>query len=595
MTEYELRDDIIIKMLDYKDKPNFRIMDFCVENKIYFDTQQQRKRIFESLNNSGYINAQFYRDGDGDFTITSKGVKYAEDILKKGRIELQTDEIKKNLESYLDENGATDEIYNKQKNKSENINNTGENSSAREISKLYISKENNKEVKDNSVEACFGVETLAECYTKLIDRACDYKEHNVCMFGIFAPWGRGKTYFFKKVKEYIDRRKSSKAMQYDIVEFNAWKYQETPAVWAYLFETLYNSKNWWFKFFYTIKRNIKSIGCDVLIYFIPTILTAIATLITKCEPNKDNMFIGTSIVGVISIIGLIINFISKHYNSAISLIKKYTKGISFAKELGMQAEVEKEITSLLKFWISDKEAIKKKVILYVDDIDRCSETKMTSIIDSLRTVLENDEIRKRLIIICSIDPEKIIKGIEYKYQTLYDEKERRSIAIEQMDKIFLTGIALAPLNNEELFEFAAKLAEVEDNRNSNNLTASKKSLDDIIRESIMEETRRDLLYVKLDDEQIYLELKNFIKDYTKQLTPRKIRIIYYRIVLANNIICNKKDSMITKTLINNIFNLSVGNKIEKSDKDDELTDILNMVVPYRYNEEDEVTSKVTQG
>ena len=168
-----------------------------------------------------------------------------------------------------------------------------------------------------------------------------------------------------------------------------------------------------------------------------------------------------------------------------------------------------------------------------------------------------------------------------------------------MDKIFLTGIALAPLNNEQLFEYASKLADVNDpsihyqqlqDKNGVNImtsdgqpvTASRStsSLDGCI---------------ELNNDNIYKHLKNLINNYKEQLTPRKIRIIYYRILLANNIICNKEDSMITETLIKNIFNISVGNKIEQSDKDEELTDILNMVVPYRYNEENEVTSKVTQG
>lgn len=564
MTEKELRDDIIVKMLDYRDEEGVGINIFCEKNNIKFPSPIEEHRIFHYLRDKEYIDAEFYLDGDGYFTITSKGIMYAEKLLAK-----------KNMTST-------------------NINNTyheNKNLNKDTILKSYTAIENDKKIIDNNVAACFNVENLAQSYVKLIDGACDYKEYNVCLFGIFAPWGRGKSYFFKKVKEYINRRTDSKAIQYDIVEFNAWKYQETPAIWAYLFETLYNSKDWLFKFCYTIKRIWESILHDVLLLLIPTMIIIMILFFQDMADiiNKiyNHCIISTTIIAsILSIIGLIFNFISKHYNSAISLIKKYSKGISFARELGIQAEIEKEITSLLKSWISEKETVKKKVILYIDDIDRCSETKMTNIIDSLRTVLENAEIRKRLIIICSIDPDKIIKGIEYKYKALYDDKEIHSIAIDQMDKIFLTGIALSPLDNDQLFEYASKLTEVKDNGiNHNGLLANIIENRDQIIQEFDEQKRRNKLDLEFVGTEIYYQLKKLIIDYKKQLTPRKIRIIFYRILLANNIIYNKENPMITETLIKNIFELSVGNKIEKNDYSDELSYILNMVVPYRYNEE----------
>ena len=568
MTEKELRDHIIVKMLDYQDKRNVDINDFCSTEGITFYSGKQKERIFKSLYDYGYIEDLIMISIGGSFVITSDGIDYAKRLIRKINIENKFRKKYTNL------------FFNNGNNKIKYI-----------TSSLYAARENYIEIKDNNVEACFDVEYLAKCYVKLIDTACGHRDNNICLVGIFAPWGRGKSYFFKKIKEYINERKRADAMQYDIIEFNAWKYQETPAIWAYLFETLYNSKDWLFKFCYTIKRIWESILHDVLLLLIPTMIIIMILFFQDMADiiNKiyNHCIISTTIIAsILSIIGLIFNFISKHYNSAISLIKKYSKGISFARELGIQAEIEKEITSLLKSWISEKETVKKKVILYIDDIDRCSETKMTNIIDSLRTVLENAEIRKRLIIICSIDPDKIIKGIEYKYKALYDDKEIHSIAIDQMDKIFLTGIALSPLDNDQLFEYASKLTEVKDNGiNHNGLLANIIENRDQIIQEFDEQKRRNKLDLEFVGTEIYYQLKKLIIDYKKQLTPRKIRIIFYRILLANNIIYNKENPMITETLIKNIFELSVGNKIEKNDYSDELSDILNMVVPYRYNEE----------
>ena len=78
---------------------------------------------------------------------------------------------------------------------------------------------------------------------------------------------------------------------------------------------------------------------------------------------------------------------------AIGLIKKYSKGISFASEMGVQAEVEKELERLLCSWIPQRKVGKKSVVLYIEDLDRCKSERMVSVIDSLRTVLENPAIR----------------------------------------------------------------------------------------------------------------------------------------------------------------------------------------------------------
>ncbi len=97
--------------------------------------------------------------------------------------------------------------------------------------------------------------------------------------------------------------------------------------------------------------------------------------------------------------------------------------------------------------------------------------------------------------------------------------------------------------------------------------------------------------IELNNDNIYKHLKNLINNYKEQLTPRKIRIIYYRILLANNIICNKEDSNITGTLIKDIFNLSIGEKINNDETSNELSEVLNMVVPYKYQEGEYVKDK----
>ena len=110
--------------------------------------------------------------------------------------------------------------------------------------------------KDKNVDACFNVDSLADCFLEQIDDVCDGQLSNIPMIGIFAPWGRGKSYFFNRIMEKINSRAEyASAMKYDVVEFNAWKYQDAPALWAYLFETMFGSRNRWVRWWYSFRRN----------------------------------------------------------------------------------------------------------------------------------------------------------------------------------------------------------------------------------------------------------------------------------------------------------------------------------------------------
>ncbi len=81
MTEKELKDDIIVKMLDYKDKENVDINEFCSAKNITFSSDNQKERIFEDLrDNKGYIKCSLYINHNGHFTLTSEGIDYAEEL-----------------------------------------------------------------------------------------------------------------------------------------------------------------------------------------------------------------------------------------------------------------------------------------------------------------------------------------------------------------------------------------------------------------------------------------------------------------------------------------------------------------------------------
>lgn len=430
----------------------------------------------------------------------------------------------------------------------------------------------NRALTSNMNEApCFNVDTLAKCYADLMeDVVISADKDNVSMLGIFAPWGRGKSYFFSRVRRILP------ADKFDVVEFNAWKYQQTPALWAYLFESFFKGRPWWFRLLYTLKRKGLSLFLELILFSIPLLLTY---LFDGDNPLKW-------IVGGGSLLAFFIKAIIDNADSAIGLIRKYSKGISFSSAMGIQAEVEKELEHLLRFWIYGKKLGKKAVVLYIDDIDRCNCERMVAVIDSLRTVLENEEIRKRLIVVCSIDNNRLLKAIKLHFQDIMadaDEQRQEWNAQEQLDKLFLCSISLPILSTPEELEFLEKLTGESVPARKHYLPDEKERGTDVTSDSSAQDGDDHVEdNLVLSKSQLAEWIGDILELYVLTPPPRAIRHIYYRCLLAMNIL-HALNEKITYEVVNQIIQHSYGYEMELMDNESYRNGfVVDMVVPYDY-------------
>lgn len=310
------------------------------------------------------------------------------------------------------------------------------------------------EIKISSASPSFGVESISKTLASIITRTPD---KNGMMVGIFGKWGRGKTYLFDKIWDSINTNDD----KYYRVNFSAWKYQETKESWAYLYESMMNqylsnpSGGNWFSTLYSkyeklYRLNINKHTAIPIISFSIMIIVSIWWSFLGGSFQALNFIISS--IGIIVAIKILVLFLTKK-NKASGLLKKYTDKPSYIDYLGMQAEIEAEIELLLKTWVPGDN---KKILLFVDDIDRCETSKIVKLIDGLRIILDNPEIHKRLVIITAID-EKILKeSIEQKYPNIIKE-DKKDLFQEYLEKIFIIGIKLNDLNQSEVAEYLSKL------------------------------------------------------------------------------------------------------------------------------------------
>lgn len=575
MTIKELKRSILYALYSrFKDNKvgAIQLTELCNENGLIYDSKSQLSSAAQSLKDSGLIKITFFTDGDGIIMgLTADGIEYVEE-----NILTQEDLIVDGLNdtSKMVENGHLKLDDGEDISLSEKVSSPFDNPI-----KVYAPKENIKTIKDLDVEPCFSVNEIADSFISQLDKIVESQSENIPMIGVFAPWGRGKSYFLNLVFEQLNNRNKRwyqkplfrpkpSYKKYKTIKFNAWKYQDTPAIWAYLYETIYKSASRTQKLLLFLKKLIWS--RNFWIVALSIVLSWVIGFLFKTYTSWfNNISDLTALGGIGTFITLAISFavtLKDNPVSALRIINKYSERKSYIECLGIQNAIESDIEDLLKILSRGK----KRVLLCVDDIDRCSNEKMVNIVDSLRTVLENDIIRERLIVICSIDIKKLMHG----YELLYANDN--SGVREQIDKVFIFSMGLASLGQSQLKEYLRKMMSI------NNIEISEpleETLFNINRQTgALYATDPNVEPTALSDNEIYYIISKYLDSAdSTHITPRKLRIMYYQLLFANNL-ASKRGLVLTEDLINILLRKSLTGSDVNSDQ--ALGDIIEMAVPY---------------
>ncbi len=418
----------------------------------------------------------------------------------------------------------------------------------------------------NSIDGVLGVYELAEELGILINNMPTEENR---MLAIFGKWGRGKTFFLGKLWEYLN-----KDINYIRVDFEPWKYQDTPATWAYLYEQFsqkyYEGRNWFTRTWNVFRLNTVKFGWTQLILFG---LSLAAYIIFMIYGSWESLTIDiVKITGTLGIGAFSIKFWKtyiKFKHTAKDIFSKYFSKSSFTDLLGIQAEIQIEFRNLIKAWKQKNNQF--KILLFVDDLDRCSEEKIISIIDSLRVMLEDQVISENLVIITAVDERILKRAINFKYSRLINKASEDTITVEKLtkeyiDKLFILALKLNDLNAKERDEFLYELTKSE--REAMKIKTSEieyNSLEDIIdiKEEEKEETDEmdtelygDIEDISIDtsheayslmDEEEFKILRHSIQ-ISEGTTPRQIRIFYYRYLLAKTLLISRYNKMDSKCI-----------------------------------------------
>lgn len=245
------------------------------------------------------------------------------------------------------------------------------------------------------------------------------------VFGIHGKWGVGKSTFM----DLIDKRLKQKNKYYTI-KINPWEFKEkTDFVSVFLVEL--------FKAVQEDLTDVEKGKEDSVISFLKAIMKPLK--ITASTPKLPYM--GEAKVEY--------DFGKLNFEFQKTLVDNYIKE---------NYELKSTINDILEYDLFDT----NKIIIFIDDLDRCSENVVLDILESIKLVLNS----KNCIFFLGCDKEYLECALSIKYKELIEflktneESEQttfKKFADEYLEKIIQIPFYIPPLTEETISKYIYKL------------------------------------------------------------------------------------------------------------------------------------------
>jgi hypothetical protein len=304
------------------------------------------------------------------------------------------------------------------------------------------------------------VKTLAEMFAQT-----DCK--NGFTMALLGDWGEGKSTVMGLLQTELKKKHKGK---FDFASYNAWEYENTDNIAAGLSQEVVKG----------LKRNLGWLHTiSLVIWFniiencwnlLGLILFGIGSYVLYIYLNslgfsfKGEMLlkepVGTGLLGLGGLSTLI--YLIKTLRNIIGHplpvnLEKYFKLPNYAKHLGLIPVLKRHITTLCKLKLN---AIRipftkirfgqdKKLLVFVDDLDRCKSICIAETLDAIRLVMTIPNV----IVMIGIDHRIAFKAIRKHYEELADGKDRKEaaeIARDYLGKIIQLPVRLRAASYEEL-------------------------------------------------------------------------------------------------------------------------------------------------
>lgn len=361
-------------------------------------------------------------------------------------------------------------------------------------------------------ERALGVDDYATALATVLDRS-----DGGVFFAVFGAWGRGKTFLMRRLTKLLPELRWL-SRSYKVVWFSAWKYPTTPEVWVHLYETLAAraySGRWAVVTRRVIRSNLRRRGITPALV---TVMVGAAAML----PITFYAHVVWYLLAIFGLFGLLslVRVGRAVVNPARRLKHLYANRVSHAEKLGLQAVIGDDLRALIDGWVRGptNSSLAKgqlvvslgvifvvtaalstglaslgtehgglralitesghflasaaalwlawpprsvdRVLLVVDDLDRCKPDHLCDVIESLKLMAEAPELAGRIQVAALLEEEALDWAIAQRFRARSEssgEGGRRSkwngrdrLVREHKEKLFLGHLRLPELSAGEV-------------------------------------------------------------------------------------------------------------------------------------------------
>jgi hypothetical protein len=267
------------------------------------------------------------------------------------------------------------------------------------------------------------------------------------IIGILGRWGSGKTTLMRMIERGLEARAT-------IVWFNAWMYTQEKEIWAAFLQSLsarlMERLDLVDKAGFSLRVFRRGVAWDRLLYDGPKYLLRIALvalpiilaglLAPKAGQVLSNLLNSAGIVGSLLLafwyaVRPGIDAARRETRQDIALFRP----MDFEQHAGSLEKFREQFARILEALPRDT----PRLVVFVDDIDRCSPDKALQLLDTIKTFLD----LPRCIFVLAVDPSVLQRALETKYPG--DMLAQR----EYLAKIVQLPFHLPPLTSDDLSSY----------------------------------------------------------------------------------------------------------------------------------------------
>lgn len=250
------------------------------------------------------------------------------------------------------------------------------------------------------------------------------------------------------------------AISHPTIWLNAWKFDNQEEVWASLalatLEQLKQKHNilWmmWFRIRLTFKRMsfLSALGTLLFQFALPLVLGVVAfyyTVILESFETPLKAFdtitqgFGNYLLWAGGILSGILTVSSIFKDPFQISVDKVFDRPNYKEKVGFLTRFEHDFAKVIELATSNGFGWKKsKLIIFIDDLDRCEPPKSADIVEAINLFLDADGC----VFVIGMDSESVAKSIEVKYKDLFDRIKAENGGVISLGRAFLEKIVQIP-------------------------------------------------------------------------------------------------------------------------------------------------------